>query len=70
MEEKGIKFHLKSGVKEIVCEDGKVWILYFAQFYTFPLFHFFFHVSLQVTGVTLPSDETIAADIVVAGVGQ
>ncbi|XP_003386312.1 PREDICTED: apoptosis-inducing factor 3-like [Amphimedon queenslandica] len=45
LEEKGIKFHLKSGVKEIVSEDGKV------------------------TGVTLPSDETIPADIVVAGVG-
>ena len=24
LEEKGIKFHLKSGVKEIVSEDGKV----------------------------------------------
>jgi nitrite reductase/ring-hydroxylating ferredoxin subunit/thioredoxin reductase len=45
LEEKGIKFHLNAGVKEIVTEGKKV------------------------TGVTLPSGETLPADVVIAGVG-
>ena len=45
-EEKGITFHLQSGVKEIVEVEGKV------------------------TGVTLPSGETLEADVIVAGVGE
>ena len=44
-EEKGVKFYLSAGVKEIVGENGKV------------------------TGVTIPSGETLEADMVVAGVG-
>ncbi len=45
-EEKGVVFHLGSGVKEFVGDEGKV------------------------TGVTLSSEVTLEADVVVAGVGE